>query len=146
MRKLHVFLILLFIAIPCIADDCMKETAPEYDIWVEWGKPDCWCCSKQCRGDINCASFLGMPLSLADLNIFKAAFNQPEEILRSNPEWICADLNHDGFLGKRVTLSDLNIFKYYIFKQREPLYMIPCCDLDGDCILTPEDKYNFWTN
>jgi hypothetical protein len=141
MRKLHVFLILSFITIPCIADDCMKEIAPEYDDWVEWNRPECWCYKKQCRGDINGASFLGKPISLADLTIFKAAFNQPDEVLRQNPELICADLNHGGFLGKRVTLSDLNILKGWFH-----VMQIPCCDLDEDCILTTEDKYNFWTN
>ena len=144
MRKLHLFLILLFITIPCIADDCLKQTAPEYDDWVDWGRPDCWCFKKQCRGDINGTSFLGKPVSLADLNIFKAAFNQPDEILRQNPELICADLNHESFLGKRVTLSDLNILKSYAFSGLPSL--IPCCDLDQDCVLDSEDKYNFWTN
>ncbi|MBW8040790.1 MAG: hypothetical protein FVQ85_12405 [Planctomycetes bacterium] len=124
MKKPIFFLISLFITIPCIADDCLSETAREYDIWVQWDRPCCWCCRYQCRGDINCASFLGKPITLSDLNIFKAAFNQHEEYFLINPGWICADLNHDGFLGKRVTLSDLNIFKQYFFFGSN----IPQCD------------------
>jgi hypothetical protein len=143
MKKLHIFLISLFITIPCFADECLKETAPEYDDWVDWDRPDCWCYKKHCRGDINGTSFLGKPVTLADLNILKAAFNQPDEVLRQNPELICADVNHESFLGKRVTLADLAVFKV-LFGVVDA--SIPCCDFDGDCILTPEDKYNFWTN
>jgi len=123
--------------------DCMKETAPEYATWVDWNKPCCWCCRKQCRGDINCASFFGKPVTLCDLDIFRDAFNKPDESLRQHPLLICADLNHEPFFGKRVTLSDLEIFKQYFNK---PVELVPCCDLDEDCILTPEDKYNYWTD
>ena len=142
MRNLHLFIILLFTTIPCIAEDCLKETAPEYDDWVDWGRPDCWCYKKQCRGDINGTTFLGKPVTLADLNIFKAAFNQPDEVLRQNPELICADLNHESFLGKRATLADLAVFKV-LFGVLDA--SIPCCDLNQDCVLGSEDKYNFWT-
>jgi len=109
MRKLHIFIISLFITIPCIADDCFPQEHPDYQEWVIVGKPACWCYLKQCYGDTNGASFFGKPVTLSDLNLFKAAFNQSEL-----PEGgICADLDHSSFFGKRVTLGDLNIFKQY---------------------------------
>jgi hypothetical protein len=142
MKKLHIFLISLFITIPCIAEDCLKETAPEYPTWDNWGKPDCWCYCRQCHGDIDCLNFLGKSVTLADLNLLKAAFNRTNAELALIPNGICADLDHDGFLGKRVTLADLNIFKTYFNLPGED---VPCCDNDQDCELEPDDKYNFWT-
>ena len=132
MKKPIFFLISLFITIPCIADDCFPQTHEDYPEWVAVGSPACWCYSRQCYGDINGFSFLGKPVTLSDLNIFKSAFNQA--VL---PEGgICADLNHSSFIGKRVTLSDLNIFKQYFNKPEsqvpedcfEPCWIYPWCD------------------
>ena len=149
MKRPIFFLISLFITIPCLAQaqeaglipalvasdsnepNCMSETALEYETWVAWNKPCCWCCTYQCRGDMNCKSFFGKPVTLADLDDFRTAFNQPDELLRQNPELICADLNHDGFFGRRVTLSDLDIFKQYFNAlstprcDEEPIYTGP---------------------
>jgi hypothetical protein len=149
MKRLTFLLILLFVTVPCIAQaqeaglnpvkaasdsnesDCISDTASEYDDWIDWDKPCCWCYAYQCRGDMNGKSFLGKPVSLADLDDFKAAFNQPDDVLKQNPELICSDFNHDAFLGKRVTLSDLNIFKLYFNRadipqcDQEPIYTGP---------------------
>jgi len=143
MKKFHVFLILLFITIPCIADECMKDTAPEYAAWVSWNSPDCWCYRKQCHGDTNGALFLGKPVTTVDLSIFKLLFGKTDSELALIPNGICADLNHASFLNKRITTADLNIFKAYF---NLPDADVPCCDIDGDCVLTIDDNYNYWTN
>ena len=110
----------------------------EYSDWVAWGKPDCWCYTKQCRGDINGKPFLGKPVTGADLIIFKAAFNKTDADLALVPNGICADLNHTTFLGKRVTGADLIIFKAYFNKADS---VVPVCDQPP--IIT--GPYNFWT-
>lgn len=123
---------------------CLKSMAPEYTDWNNWGCPYCWCYRKQCHGDINGSSFLGKPVSLADLNTFKAAFNKNDIDLALVTNGICADLNHAAFLGKRVTLSDLNIFKAYFNTANAN---VPCCDDNQDCVIEPTDStYNMWTN
>ena len=122
----------VFIDINDTPTECLKEDAPEYDEWVAWGKPLCWCYAKQCRGDINGSSFFGKPITLTDLNIFKLAFNIVDQELALVTDGICADLNHTAFFGKRVTLTDLNIFKLY-FNQLE--VNVPECD---------NTNYNFW--
>jgi len=129
----------------CVYDpcSCLSIIHPSYDVWRDWGSPVCWCYRKQCRGDINGSSFLGKPVSLADLTTFKAAFNQIDSVVASITNGICADLNHAAFLGKRVTLADLNIFKTYFNK---PDADVPCCDADQDCVLDAYDIYNYWTN
>lgn len=132
MKKPIFLLISLFIAIPCFAqaqadnaanspeDDCFPQSHEDYQEWVRVGKPACWCYHRQCYGDINGSSFLGKPVTGADLLIFKAAFNQAEL-----PEGgICADLNHASFFGKRVTGADLVIFKEYFYLPEE---QVPDC-------------------
>jgi hypothetical protein len=126
-----------------VVSECLKDTSAEYTAWDSWGKPDCWCYKKQCKGDINGALFLGKPVTLADLNTFKLAFNLTDVDLVNVTDGICADLNHAAFLGKRVTLADLNTFKAY-FNLADA--SVPCCDADEDCVLDAGDKYNFWTN
>ena len=122
----------LYVDVPGPADpiECMKTSHPSYAQWVIVGKPDCWCYSKQCRGDINGASFLSKPVTGADLIAFKASFNQG--VLPVNGE--CSDLNHLAFLGKRVTGADLIIFKEY-FNDSEAA--VPECD---------DEHINFWTD
>jgi hypothetical protein len=127
-----------------LVDTCIKETATERADWDSWGQPPCWCYQKQCSGDINGALFLGKPVTLADLNMFKAAFNLNNTDLAQVPDGICSDLNHAAFLGKRVTLADLNIFKLYFNAANAD---VPCCDDNQDCVIEATDStYNFWTN
>jgi len=97
----------------------------EYEIWVQWNKPECWCYDRQCQGDINGASFFGKPVTLSDLAVFKAAFHKTDEQLRLVPDGICADLNHLPFFGKRVSLSDLTTFKQY--------FNLPESQVPGGC-------------
>lgn len=123
-------------------EECMKNTAPEYADWVQWGRPSCWCCQRQCRGDINCSKVIMQWVSLIDLNILKSAYGKTDSQIWPIPNGICADLNHSKNI-QRVSLLDLNFLKSYYGK---PAEQVPCCDLDGDCVLTPADKYNFWAN
>lgn len=122
----------LFINVPDddVEPECMKSTHPDYPEWEAVGKPLCWCYRKQCRGDINGSSFLGKPVTGADLIAFKAAFNLA--VLPADGE--CSDLNRSAFLGKRVTGADLIIFKQY-FNIAEA--SVPECD---------DEHINFWTN
>ena len=117
---------------------CINRNAADYNAWVTWGKPKCWCYQKQCRGDINGAMFLGKPVTGADLIAFKAAFNQPDPNVMAIPDGICADLNHQQFLGKRVTGADLIIFKAY-FNKLDAL--VPKCDQ----LPIYTGPYNYWT-
>jgi hypothetical protein len=119
--------------------ECLKPTAPEYADWVTNGKPSCWCCKRQCNGDIDCATYGPFSVQIFDLNIFKTAFNKVDALMP--PGGICADLDHTKIGPFRVGILDLNIFKLYFNKP-----IVPCCDLDGDCVLTAADKYNFWTD
>jgi hypothetical protein len=121
--------------------ECLKPWAPEYADWIAWGRPDCWCCKRQCRGDADCAITGPFWVALPDLNILKAAFNKADDPLRLIPRGICADFDHAKTGPFRVALPDLNILKAHFNKR-----IVPCCDLNGDCILTPADKYLFWTN
>jgi len=113
-------------------NECMKETHPAYGDWEAWGKPDCWCYRKQCRGDIDGKLFLGKPVTGADLIMFKFPFGLTDAELAMRPGYICADLNHAPFLGKRVTGADLIIFKTYF---NQPDANVPDCD---------DTHYNFW--
>jgi hypothetical protein len=123
------------------AEECMKTSHFAYVDWGAWDKPKCWCYRKQCRGDINGSSFFGKTVTLADLNIFRAAYNKTDAELALVENGICADLNMASFFGKRVTLADLNIFRtYYNVVDAS----VPCCDEDQDCVLTAEDDYNYW--
>ncbi|KPL23143.1 MAG: hypothetical protein AMJ75_06680 [Phycisphaerae bacterium SM1_79] len=97
----------------------------EYEFWVQWNKPECWCYLKQCYGDIDGSSFLGKPVTGADLIIFKAAFNKYDPDLVAVPKGICADLNLASFLGRRVTGADLIIFKEY--------FNLPESQVPNDC-------------
>ncbi|MFA5238506.1 MAG: hypothetical protein WC476_02185 [Phycisphaerae bacterium] len=116
------------------ATECLAAIDPSYADWVAWSKPNCWCYRKQCRGDINGTLFLGKPVTQADNNILKAAYNLTDAQLALVVNGICADLNHQSFLGKRVTQADNNILKLY-YNVTDAL--VPEC---------PPDNINFWTN
>jgi hypothetical protein len=121
--------------------ECLKSTVTEYSAWVAWGKPSCWCFQRQCRGDVNGAKS-GYWVALLDLNILKSAWQKNDTQLGAVTNGICADFNHSKS-GYRVQMLDLNILKSY---WQKPDTQVPCCDLDSNCILTPADKYLFWTN
>jgi len=114
--------------------ECVKSTAPFYAAWVQFGKPNCWCYKKQCRGDVDGASQLGRPVSNNDLTKFKEAFNKTDAQLQAVVNGICADLDHAAQLGRRVSNNDLQTFKLYFNKADAN---VPICEMDN---------YNFWTN
>jgi hypothetical protein len=118
------------------ATECLKPTDPGYTAWKNiWGMPRCWCCRKQCRGDTNCASAFGKPVSGTDLDLFKSlAFNKTDVQLLLIPNGICADFNHQSSFGKRVTGADLDILKAFF---NLPEASVPEC---------PSTHINFWTN
>jgi len=95
--------------------DCLSRTAPEYSDWSAWGKPDCWCYSRQCRGDINGLKHGPFWVQVLDLDLFKAAFNKTDIQLPTGG--ICADLDHKKYGPFRVQILDLDIFKIYFNKR-----------------------------
>jgi len=111
-------------------NECMKATHPAYNDWLAWGKPDCWCYARQCRGDINGLKHGPFWVQVIDLDLFKDAFNKIDVAL---PPWgICADLDHNKYGPFRVKVLDLDIFKTYFNK---PESQVPECD---------KTHYNFW--
>lgn len=115
--------------------DCLKTSAPEYDDWVDLGKPDCWCYQRQCRGDADGCKTGPFWISMIDLQGFVGCFNR----LILMPGCECYDFDHGRTGPFRVAMTDLNVFVNYFNRLN-----VPCCDRDGDCVLEPEDKYNFW--
>ena len=115
--------------------ECFSSAAGQkYTDWVAWGKPDCWCFKKQCNGDINGSSFIGKPVTTADLNTFKATFNQIDSVVQGVAGGICADLNHAAFIGKRVTTADLNTFKTYFNVAEASVPLCPLTTAGGDIV------------
>jgi hypothetical protein len=125
------------------ATECMKNTDPNYAVWSTWGKPNCWCFKRQCRGDADGVKTGGVWVQTYDLNLLKSAFNKADTIVKNIPNGICADLNHAKTGGVRVQTLDLNILKSFFNKAESS---VPCCDFDKNCIFDANDKYNFWTN
>jgi hypothetical protein len=121
--------------------DASIAPAAEYNDWVAWGKPSCWCYKRQCYGDADGKKVLYW-VATADLNLVKTTYNKADTVLKNIPNGICADFTHTKVLY-RVSTADLNIMKTYYNKAET---IVPCNDLDKNCILTTADKYNFWTN
>ncbi|NIR62686.1 MAG: hypothetical protein GWO10_02545 [candidate division Zixibacteria bacterium] len=116
--------------------DCLNKNAVGYADWVAWGKPDCWCYQRQCRGDIDGIKTGPFWIAIPDLNTFRNCFNKFDAALP--PGCICADLDHLKTGPFRVAIPDLNIFRQY-FNKMEAL--VPICDQPP--IYT--GPYNFWT-
>jgi len=121
----------------CLGYDGSPDT--EYNDWLKWNRPKCWCYPRQCRGDINGKRTTARWVQTADLGIFRSAFYKSDAVLRTVPSGICADLNHKRTTARRVQASDLNIFRTYFFK---PDASVPVCDTYW--IYT--GPYNFWTS
>jgi hypothetical protein len=124
-----------------IVTDCLiggNAGSAEFSDWETWGKPDCWCYQRQCRGDINGSKLGPYWVQAADLATFKAAYFKTNAVLATVPNGICADLNHKPLGPYRVQAADLTIFKTYYFKAEA---LVPPCDA-APVITGP---YNFWT-
>lgn len=108
---------------PDVTCDCLNDNLANLAEWVQFGKPQCWCYERNCRGDAN-----GKPegttktgikyVYLADLALLTLSYNVAEPPkgpgIMSIPNGICADFNRDpegttktGI--KRVYLNDLGI-------------------------------------
>jgi len=101
--------------------DCFPWAHPDYSEWLSVGKPDCWCCPRQCHGDADC-TIHGTPIGgyfwvgIPDLNIMAAAWlvKEPPKGPGLSGNQICADFDHTqhgtpigGYF--RVGIPDLNI-------------------------------------
>lgn len=138
--------------IASIPQECVKSTAPFYADWVAFGKPDCWCYQRNCRGDIN-GTREGNAVTgyiwvyTQDLPTFLAAYGVKEPPkgpgVATITNGICADLNRSregnavtGYI--RVYTQDLPIFlANYGVKEPPKGPGVPVCD---------SANYNFWTN
>jgi hypothetical protein len=111
--------------------DCFPYDHPDYSVWLSVGKPDCWCCPRQCHGNATpaCEPPEGDPkggyfyVGANDLGILLAAWKVLEPAvlpipggpgIGSVPNGICADFDHlmegdpkGGFF--RVGAGDLGI-------------------------------------
>lgn len=119
--------------------ECVKATASFYNDWVAWGKPECWCYERQCRGDLNGLKdglVVKYWVSGTDLGLFKNGYAKNDAALKLVVNGICGDMNHtaDGLVVKyRVSGTDLAEFKKYYAKADAS---VPACDL--------EPNFNFW--
>jgi hypothetical protein len=105
--------------------ECLLDTAPEHQAWLDWGKPDCWCYARQCRGDADGVKTGPFWVAIPDLNMFRAAFNKTDLVLQGIANGICSDADHTKTGPFRVAIPDLNIFRLYFNK---PELSVPECD------------------
>jgi hypothetical protein len=130
----------------CFNDNNMTDHN-EYNTWVAWKEPNCWCFRRQCRGDADGVKQGLYWVASNDLNILKAAMTKTDTILKGKTNGICADFDHKKQGLYRVASNDLNILKAYMTKTET---RVPCCDMNSpptsppDCVLIPADKWNFW--
>jgi len=110
--------------------ECLPKCHPDYNEWLEVGKPSCWCglyatppCAWQCQGDADCLRGGSVKTGYyrvgpSDLNILIPCWLVKEPPkgpgIASIPGCICADFGHDaqgsaktGLM--RVSTNDLNI-------------------------------------
>jgi len=145
---------------PCVVAQqptkCLKkiETTKEFNDWVAWGEPNCWCFKRQCRGDSDGKISFGNWIASADLNLLKRSLSQNDACLAtisySGVPGICADSDHKSSFGNRVASADLTALKKYL---SQPEVNVPCCDYNApgtapDCNLRPpadpNERWNFW--
>ncbi|MEJ5259793.1 MAG: hypothetical protein WHS88_06345 [Anaerohalosphaeraceae bacterium] len=123
--------------------ECVNSAAPFYAAWVQFGKPNCWCYARNCRGDADGLSQGNVLQGYAyvftnDLNVLLAAYGVRESPkgpgIMSVPNGICADFARDqqgnvlqGYA--RVFTNDLNIFlSYYNVREAPKGPGVPTCD------------------
>jgi len=119
--------------------DCLvNDGSSEWNDWVAWSKPSCWCYQRQCRGDSDGIKTGPFWVAIPDLNLFKLSFNKTDVVLATVTNGICCDFDHLKTGPFRVAIPDLNIFKTYFNK---PELSVPSCDASP--VIT--GPYNFWT-
>jgi hypothetical protein len=119
-----------------VSTDCLMSTAPEYAAWVSFGKPDCWCYQRQCRGDVDGLKVGPYWVQSNDLTKFRLAFNKTDTQLQAITGWngVCADFDHAKVGPYRVQSNDLTIFRTYFNKAETS---VPVC---------PNTYINAWKN
>ena len=118
----------------------------EYASWVQWGKPNCWCYARQCRGDIDGKQTGPFWVAIPDLGVFANAYGKLDGPLAGVTNGICADLDHRKTGPFRVAIPDLGIFANYYGRIAPP---IPLCNVaDATNPVYPgvlyTGPYNFW--
>jgi hypothetical protein len=126
--------------------DCLKNTATEYNAWTTWGKRDCWCYKRQCRGDGDNTRTGVFWVALSDLNLLRTAYNKNLTVFTQlmathGGKPICADFDHAQAGVFRVALADLNLLRTAYNKMET---VAKCCDADKNCTLDAGDKWSFW--
>ena len=108
------------------------EEHDDYDDWVTFGKPECWCNPRQCHGDANNRKEYNdgwYYVGDLDLEILQAGWRVKEPPkgsgILSVPNGICADFNHtkegSKFVGwYRVGVGDLTILSQYWLVKEPP--------------------------
>ena len=92
--------------------ECMPSDHPDYQEWLDVGKPDCWCYTRQCHGDADNVKeglFIKRWVSSNDLAILVANWQVASS---EDPTFLCSDFNHtnDGlFIKRRTSSPDLSI-------------------------------------
>jgi hypothetical protein len=126
--------------------DVPPGSGSEYNAWVQWGKPECWCYKYQCRGDIDGKQTGPFIVAIPDLGVFADAYGLFDGPLAAVTNGICADLDHRKTGPFRVAIPDLSIFAHYYGRIAPP---IPACDVaDPTNPAYPgvvyTGPYNFW--
>jgi hypothetical protein len=119
--------------VACLVD-CLKNTHPDFAAWDDFGKPNCWCYQRQCRGDADGLKTGPFWVAIPDLNMLRTAINQTDTVLKTVPNGICCDFDQAKTGPFRVAIPDLNILRAYI---NQPEASVPQC---------PMTYINFWTN
>ncbi len=131
-----------------VSPECVKSTAPFYAAWVQFGKPNCWCYARNCKGDADGKSQSSKSgtwwVGTNDLNVLLSAWQVLEPPagpgILSKPNGICADFARDAQSSKsgtwRVGTNDLNILLAN-WQKLEP----PAGSGIGDC---SGANYNFF--
>jgi hypothetical protein len=131
--------IVVYGPIDCLIGGNADGTVPgsEFAAWATWGKPNCWCYARQCRGDANGKKTGPSWVQLLDLQVLAGAYNKNDVALAAIPNGICADFNHKKTGPARVQLLDLQELAKY-FNKADAL--VPECDA-APIITGP---YRFW--
>jgi hypothetical protein len=114
--------------------DCYKSTGPDQAVWVQFGRPACWCFQRQCRGDAEGTKVGVQWVQALDLTIFAGAYGKNVTLLAQVPNGICADFDHAKVGVQRVQANDLTPFATYYGKNQT---IVTVC---------PNTNVNFWMN
>jgi hypothetical protein len=139
---------------------CYPSDYPAYDVWVAFGKPDCWCYARNCHGDADGLRYgsqwtgyywVGTP----DLGVVAAAWFVMEPPFASVeypnglidvPNGLCADFDRTQYGSQwtgyyRVGTPDLGILADAWFAMdppfNDPMHAAYPNGVPGDCVPVP---------